>query len=508
MAFLTLVSALALYAALVLFSGCSPQLQSQSTIEDPQPLSAEAHLQFLAADELNGRFTGTPGIEAAEEYLAERFRAAGMADPEGFTDYRQNFSLNGRPWDFSSLIEIGATAATLGADFAPLFFSGEAELEAPLIFVGYGIRAPEYGRDDYAGLDVRGKVVIALRHEPEEADADSVWNGTEFTEYATFLKKAETARALGAVGFATFTDPLHHAAERSFHIRHGLRLGAVNPGQAAEWEGFPAVILSRETAEAALAPLLREAEIGLDELQRREDQGRGVRSSALGRIAIDLYRGAEQVEARNVGGLFLAADERPTVIIGAHYDHLGGRSVSPDGSDAIFNGADDNASGTAVLLAVAERIAREKPNLSVNLLFVAFSAEELGLFGSRYFTDRDGAVDDVELMINLDMVGRNSDEPIRVFHQGVVDGMLDLLQSQARETGSVLRLEEDSGEEVSDHSPFSKAGVPTLFFFTGFHDQYHQLDDEADSIDWKRLEEVADLLYRYLIEAYGLKPSM
>lgn len=492
-------------AALLLLIGCAEERPVQ---EARKSVTVREHVEFLAADELNGRFTGSPGIRAAEEYIAERFRAAGLTNPEGFADYRQGFRLSGRPWDFSSLVTIGDGEATLGADFAPLFFSGEAQIEAPLIFVGYGIRAPGYGRDDYAGLDVRGKVVLALRHEPEEGDAQSVWNGAEFTEYATFLKKAETARSLGAVGFATFTDPLHHEAEQSFHIDHGLSLSAAETDEAPEWDGFPALILSRMTAEAALTPLLEEQGLDPAGLQLREDQGTGIRGPELGRITIDLRRGTAPVEARNVGALFPASDGRPTVIIGAHYDHLGGRRISPDGSDSIFNGADDNASGTAVLLAVAERMAREAPELSVDLLFLAFSAEEQGLFGSRYFVGTGGAAEGVELMINLDMVGRNRDEPLRIFHQGLEQGMLDPLTGRALELGIPLRLEADKGEDASDHSPFRGAGIPTLFFFTGFHDQYHQLDDEAESIDEARLEEVTDLVYRYLLDVYSLKPSM
>lgn len=489
---------------LLLGCGGEPPLDPVS----PPSNRIKAHLDFLAADKLGGRMTGTPGIAMAEEYIVDRFREAGLSSPVGFEEYRQGFPLYGAPWDFSSQVAVGGVTATLGADFAPLFFSGVAEIEAPLIFVGYGIRAPEYGWDDYAGLEVEGKLVLALRHEPEEKDPSSVWKGTEFTDHATFLKKAELARSLGAAGFATFTDPLHHEGEESFHISHGMSL---SPREStAPLNGFPALIINRETARAALEPILSREGIDLTELQLRVERGEDFGNPRGRRISIKLKRGEAPVIAHNLGALYSSAkpEARPTVLLGAHYDHLGGRISTPDGSDGVFNGADDNASGTAVLLGLVERVAEEEPPLGVNLLFVAFSAEELGLFGSRYFAGRNRATEGLDLMINFDMVGRNRDEPMQAILQGLEEDPLKLLRSSAERSAMELKFEEDSGADSSDHAPFRNAEVPTLFFFSGFHDQYHRLDDEEELVEVERLEALVETVYRFLIESYTLKPSM
>ena len=493
----------AILFSLVLLAGCGGAPAGESAGIGTDEL--REHLEFLAADGREGRFPGTPGIAAAEEYIVSRYEELGLTHVPGFKGWYDGFELEGRPWDFDSRLSLGSEDYYMGTDFAPLHISGEGELEARVVFAGYGIEASEYGHHDYRDLDVKGRLVLAFRHEPEEKDPDSRWNGTAFTEHATFLAKARLARQKGAAGFLTFTDPLHHEAEESFHVLHSLRLPEDGADGAAGLEGFPALIVSRELATRLLQPLLEETGLTLEELQSLCDRGEyPVAGPGLPSLKLRLSReSGEAVAARNTGALY-----RPpggglagTVIVGAHHDHLGGSPGPIPGRDGIFNGADDNASGVSALLEIAEELALKKPALSFSVLFLTFSAEEAGLLGSRSLSSRlPRELAPFRLMMNLDMVGRNPDRPAEVFHSGLTDEQLALLTESAGRAGLDLKTAEDSGAELSDQSPFRDEGIPTLFFFTGFHEEYHQPDDEAELISYPRLKRVAETAAEFLLD--------
>jgi Peptidase family M28 len=463
------------------------------------------HLEFLASDGRAGRFPGTPGIAAAEEYIVSRYRELGLENPPGFEGFYDGFELEGRPWDFDSRLSLGRESYSLGADFAPLHISGEGELEAGVVFAGYGIEADEYGRHDYRDLDAEGRLVLAFRHEPEEKDPDSRWNGTAFTAYATFLSKARLAREKGAAGFLTFTDPLHHEAEESFHVLHSLRLPEDGAEGVAGLEGFPALIISRGLARELLRPLLEAAGLTLEELQLLCDRGEfPAAGPELPSLKLRLLREkGEAVAARNTGALY-----RPpgggaawTVIVGAHHDHLGGSPGAIPGRDGIFNGADDNASGVSALLEIAEELALRRPPLPFSVLFLTFSAEEAGLLGSRSLSSRlPPELAPFRLMLNLDMVGRNPDRPAEAFYSGLDENQLALLAQSAERAGLDLKTTEDSGPELSDQAPFRDEGIPTLFFFTGFHEEYHRPEDEAELISYPRLKQVAETAVDFLLD--------
>ena len=392
---------------------------------------------------------------------------------------------------------VDSTEFAIGADFAPLPLSGEGSVTAPVLFVGYGIEADEFDHHDYRNRDAAGKIVLALRHEPEEADPASSWAGEEFTRHATFLTKARLAKDRGALAFLTVTDPLHHEPDSLFPINHSLELTERRTSVPEDLEDFPALIVSDEVARRLLSPVLEEQEISFVELQRASESGPVVVNPVdppVATIRLTRRRGTS-IAARNVGALYRHPDggEEGVVIVGAHHDHLGGGA-------AVFNGADDNASGVSALLEVAEELSLRSPKLPFSVLFLTFSAEEAGLLGSRSISGRLPAVlAPYRLMINLDMVGRNPTRPVEAYYSDLSSRELAGLEASAAEADLKLRTIVGREFDLSDHVPFRELGIPTLFLFTGFHDDYHRESDDADRIDYRRLRQVALTTTEFLV---------
>lgn len=467
------------------------------------------HVRHLASDELAGRDTGEPGIARAEEYIAAAFAHYGLRPLPGEDDFFVDLTLFRHGWDGAATsIEIerdGAwCAGDAGVDFRPLPFSGAGVVEGEVVFAGYGITSEEHGWDDFADLDVRGKIVLVLRHEPDETDPMSSFDGTRFTEHAEFEAKARNAGRHGARAMLLVTDPLHHDPGDSLPLGEWLRLESDEPGGAAD-EPFLSVHISRGLAADVLG------DVDLAELQRAVDDGRPASEVAVTGAKVKLRvipRQTAKVPARNVAAFLAGSDPRlrdQWIVIGGHHDHLG--SLGDDGeggdrvaTDHVFNGADDNASGTAGVLALARAFAAraaagEGPRRS--LVFLTFTGEERGLLGSRAMVEqRRLSVDRTVFMLNLDMIGRNPDGALRVVGDGFTDGLHELVEEANDGIGIELAF---SGTEImpaSDHHPFYRADIPFLTLFTGLHDDYHRLGDDADKLAYPRMRDILRLAYR------------
>jgi len=432
------------------------------------------HVDYLAGDALEGRGTGSEGERLAARYLIEKFEAAGLEPGSAEGTFLQPFTVAGRAslaGEPEVALEVGPWSRGLkaGEDFSPFGFSASGEVDAPLVFAGYGVTDPERGYDDYAGLDVEGKAVLVLRHEPREKEG--------IGEHSTFVRKAKNAAERGAVALLVVTDPRHHAGDDSL-----LPFGSGGGGDA---EGLVALHV-RQSLVASLFELagadLKAVQTAIDEdlAPRRVDLDARLR----GRLEIErptLH--PKNVVAKLPGRDPELADE--VLVIGAHYDHLGrghaGSSLDPHGDGEIHNGADDNASGTAGLIELAQAFAEDRPRRTV--YFVAFSGEEMGLLGSQHFVehppiDRERIV----AMINLDMIGRLRDESLEVGGVGTSPGFDALVTGAAEAEG--LRLSKNaSGYGPSDHASFYGAGIPVLFFFTGLHEVYHRPGDDPDTVN-------------------------
>jgi Peptidase family M28/PDZ domain/PA domain len=437
-------------------------------------------VKFLASKELKGRGTGTPELEKAAAFIAAKFRSFGLQPIDG-KSYYQAFSVTtnaklGTSNRFS--YKAGGTGIKLGfpADFIPFNFSSHGKMSGPVVFAGYGITAPEYNYDDYKGLDVRDKIVLLMRHEPQEFDEKSIFAGKVYTQHAQFWSKASNAKMHGARGVVVVNDRAAHTGEADELEKFAE---AVGPGDA----GIPFVQVRYEIAERWFAL----ASKNIDEIQKGIDQDLQPRSFAFpDTLQVDASLDVERVvkTAHNVAG-YLPGTTDEYVIIGAHYDHLGlGEqfSLAPSLAGTIHPGADDNASGTAGVIELARWFSTQ-PKQKRGILFLTFAGEELGLLGSSYFANHPWMplANDVA-MINMDMIGRMREGKVFIGGVGTGTTLKKLLEDVAPKYGLHIDYSE-AGYGSSDHTSFTAKQVPVLFFFSGLHSDYHKPSDTWDKID-------------------------
>ncbi len=460
-----------------------------------------ADVTYLASDALAGRETGQPGEAQAERFIASQFARDRLQPLPGRKDFFLDFTLYRHTYDPAETrlaFSRGGDEipAVLGASFRPFWFSRMGSVRAPVVFAGYGITAPEHGWDDYAGLDVSGKIVLVLRHEPVTDGGASRWADKDFTRHAFFVTKARNALAHGAAGMVLFTDPAFHpSGSDDLRVDGALSLDpAWKPSGGAETVALLSAQISRELA----AKLLQPSGYTPESVQAAVDGGAKPRDVDLRGLSASLGVGAaaaaaQEVPARDVAGYLRGSDPKLAdewIVVGAHHDHLGAIPNAP--GDGIYNGADDNASGTSGVLELAQYFAAVHPRPARSMVFMTFTGEEEGLFGSEALFAR-GLVprDRLRFMINLDMIGRNPDQPVRVFGKGVDERVRTGLET----TAEALDLKwtwSGAGPSPanSDYGPFTEAGVPFLSFFTGEHEDYHEVTDEAGKLAYRRMEQL------------------
>ena len=460
------------------------------------------HVDVLSADRLQGRMPGTEGIALAESYVAARFAEIGLepfADPQTEAPaYRLPVSLYRNDYGSSTALTVRLpdreVDATLGADFRPLPGTSSGAASGPLIFAGYGITAPEHDWDDYAGIDASGAIVLVLRHEPNETDPDSSFAGTDLTRYALFQTKIRTARRHGAAGLLLFTDPNNPGPPDDMRTASFLRLEPAAGNGSASAGGIPAAHITMALAEAIVA----DAGYDIAQLQHAIDDGSTPSSLQLGEIEASLriepLPETEHVVAHNIAALLPGSDpERADeiVVVGAHHDHLGWYEGP---GDTIYNGADDNASGVSVLIEVAQRLAAGRTHPARSILFVTFSAEEHGLLGSRAAL-RSGQIpaDRTVFMLNLDMLGRNGEDPVEVYGARMLEDGDTIVSTFADQAGLAVHLNGEKMTGNSDHASFLAQGIPAIALFTGTHDDYHTTTDHAALLDYPRMQRIVDL---------------
>lgn len=456
----------------------APAAGASRAPRSPAELTASAVLEdvkYLASDELRGRAAGSPEANRAAAYIAERFRACGLR-PAGTQGYFQSFPiLTGVK--LGSANELTLTAGDreqpipVRDGFMPVVFTRNGAAKAPLVFAGYGISKPELGWDDYRGLDVRGKIVVVLRHTPDANDDG------KFAVYAGVLPKTMTAREKGAAGILLVDGPLNGEED----------LGRLRRESASTDCGIPAAFVRRSFVEALIAPRK------LDELQVLMAHGQ-TQSFELPKCAASMQMSVDRVTAptRNVVGLLPGRDPKlkaQMVVVGAHYDHLGmgdEHSLAESREPAIHHGADDNASGTAGVLELARYFSARRNQIGRSILFMAFSGEEEGLLGSNYWTRKPTIpLGRVAAMINLDMVGRMRNHTVEVLGAGTSPAWPALLNAVNLPYHLTLKGAGSSstGFGSSDQQSFYAHQIPVLFFFTGVHPDYHRPTDTWEKIN-------------------------
>lgn len=490
----------------------------QADADDAAPLQPElvkqdlqellfGHVQLLASDALQGREVGSQGIVQAEQYIADTLGGLGLANVPGQEDFFLDFALyrGGYDPDATSLsirIDEAYLEARPGVDFQPFNFSAIGQLEAELVFAGYGITAPEYRYDDYSNLETEGKIVLLLRHEPQSPTGSDYFQGADLTRHSLFLTKAENALAHGAAGMVLVTDPKSSSGAEDFRLQGMLTLQSSelrrDPGNR---QPISALHISQSFAESILGP----ASVKLEELQERLDREKDPSRIDIGDIevelSVELQLNSEEIKARNVAAFLEGSDpllRNEWILVGAHHDHLGS---FPGEGDTIFNGADDNASGVAGILALARILSELEPAPRRSIVFATFSAEEQGLLGSREMVARQIPADRIVLMVNLDMIGRNPEQPVQIMGSSFSPDLKNLVQEANQPLELPFRYVSGPEAAVSDYDPFYQRGIPFLFFFTGIHPDYHSTEDHADKLNFPRLADVVELVANTIARA-------
>ena len=500
-------------------------------------------LTYISSDELGGRLSLQPGDELAIHWIAGEFAKAGLQPPvtdaDGKPSYLQPFTLiEYRPDRNASsltLTRAGKTTVWRTPDLVGAY-KHAVDITAPVVFAGFGITAPELGYDDYSTIDARGKIVLIFDHEPQEDDPRSIFNGTGNTRYATARVKVLNAQAHGAVAVVMVAEPNRKhltTAERIARIGSSavrpipLALQAIRDDEVH----IPSAIV----LDAVAAELLTNAGITPSAAQTAIDRDLKPASRPLpdSTLTLHLRNSSERTGVtNNVAGLLPGTDPRlapETILITAHHDHDGlapcadpahpPASTPPDPHPCpqIWHGADDNGSGTVGVVELARAFASNPARPKRSILFVVFASEERGLLGAYWMAAHPlRPLATTRAQINFDMIGR--DEAPSPQTDGLIKipsdttNRLNLIgalyspdydrtvKEQDKLVGLTLddRFDHESALNVffrSDQFPFVLHNIPALWWFTGFHPDYHHTTDTVDKIDFPKMQKILRLAY-------------
>ena len=467
---------------IVLSSGIIAQNNPEITADE-----IKQHITYLASDELEGRMTGTAALYKAADYLKDEFKSYGVL-PLFDGSYFQEFSFieklelgnnNEFVIEFINVNSPGGRYLKIGEEFIPLSFSDNLSINGKVVFAGYGISAKDLNYDDYAGVDVKDKIVIVFRNHPDMKSPHS-----KFEQYSSLRYKTTNARDKGAKGII-FVNTSDKTDDPLVPLRYD---------DAGRITGISAASVKRELLGF----------IPLKDLQVKIDSTLTPDTYIIegDNLTIKLETEVKEVKGKsvNVGGIVKAVNNKfpgEYLVIGAHFDHLGwgGQNSLYMGEPSIHNGADDNASGTTGLLELAEKFSSIKDKIDRDIVFIAFSGEELGLLGSSYVVNNFPLpIENDMTMINMDMIGRlNDKKDLIVYGTGTSSKWKSLLDDKNEYDFNLTFNDEGFGP--SDHSSFYGKKIPVLFFFTGTHTDYHKPSDDTDKINSAGQEKVVKYVY-------------
>ena len=472
----------------------------------------KADLTFLSSDALEGRMSLQRGSEVAIQWIASQFAAEGLKPANG-DSYLQPVPLIEYQMDRERTtlsLRYGDKTETLHAPDATGVFPNDVTVDGPIAFVGYGITAPELNYDDYAGIDVHGKVVLIFNHEPQENSPDSIFNGRGNTRYANNTYKVLNAQRHGAVAVLATADPNHAAPVR----QTSAATARIAPEALADGHTrIPIFTLSAAVAgrlfdAAGKKPL--DVQTAID--SNLVPQSFEIPAAQAELHPVPLLR--REANSYNVAGVLEGSDpalKAETIIFSGHFDHNG---TAPAG---IYHGADDNGSGTAGVVELARAFAMNSAKPKRSLLFIVYAAEERGLLGSYYYASHPlRPIETTRAVINFDMIGRN-EAPVNPQNP-----QPDISADTSNELGLIgtnyspeyraaveranrtvgLKLnykwDLDNTQQVlfrSDHYPFLLRDIPAVWWFTGFHPDYHQVTDTVEKINFEKMTKILKLAY-------------
>lgn len=478
----------------------------------------QATLEFLASKNFKGRKTGTPEEDLTVAYLASVFRRNGLqpASPTHGT-YIQEFELTQALPSRESILKRSESNQPgvewkIGEDFLPAPWGAESpEVTASLAFVGYGITAPELGYDDYSQITVQGKIAVALSKVPDRDEKYS-WDFFSQKDYEEPLEKAIRAQSHGAAGLVIilpYNESIPALETMNYKLARTYLASQVNQVR------IPTVLVTYHVGESLFHSASHSLKLG--DIQQKLDEGSRPESyEIVGRLSLATRYDHRSFKGKNVLAVIPGVDSNlrnECLIISAHHDHLG----SGD-NEEIYYGADDDASGTTGLLELAAAFQGGTLRPKRSILLAAWGAEELGLLGSRYYVEQPAfPLSKTIALLQLDMIGRNEERPANIADQieeekpqenlntisiagtAFSPDIKKLIQSCNSRVSLKLRYRYDHGQENllkrSDQWPFLEFGVPSVFFFTGFHPDYHRPSDTADKINYQKMERVLQLVY-------------
>ncbi|HTR26442.1 MAG TPA: M28 family peptidase [Terriglobales bacterium] len=464
------------------FAATSPSLQSA----DPHRYIED--IKVLASPQMEGRGAGTKGITRAQHILEKRYKSLGL-EPAGANGYLQPFSvitgaqLKGKN-EFAVTANGQKRELKAKQDYVPFSFSSSASVHAPLVFVGYGVTADEFHYDDYAGVDVKDKIVVALRYEPPSF-AEKGKQGV--TRHSQLITKAINARNHQAKALILVNGKLGDGEEDLL-----TRFGSVSGPQDVG-------IIFAQVKNSVADDWLKAEGKSLAALQDQINSSTKPASFELTKnesASLTVNIKTTRATVNNVLA-YLPGKTDEYVIVGAHYDHLGRGnfdSLAPSQIGQIHPGADDNGSGTAGVLELARIFAPQKGQLQRGILFMSFAGEELGLLGSaEWVKNPTRPLDKAVAMLNMDMIGRIKDQKVYIGGVGTGSTLKADVEKAAENSGFKIEYS-PGGYSSSDHTSFVSKKIPVLFFFSGLHSDYHKPSDTWDKINPDSAAHLVDIV--------------
>ena len=482
---------------------------------DRTKMSIRQHIEFLADDALEGRMTGSEGAAQAAEHIATQFAQLNLKPVGDKSDYFQEFEFTAGRRVIDGENHFHITRHKHGSeqimefgveqDFQPLSFSRNGIVEGEVVFVGYGLFVPGElgeGYNAYAGLDVKDKIVVALRYVPEGVEPE---RRQQLNRYAGLRYKAMQAREQGAKAFLVVAGPNSPNAGKLIPLDFDSSLAD---------SGIVAASISDTVANALFAPSgknLKDVQSGLD-----VENPHFLGQFPLPDVKVKIVVSVEKVKKtdQNVVALLPPSeltDDTEYVIVGAHYDHIGygeiGSLARKGEEGQIHNGADDNASGTAVVLELAatlsEAYQKQPEKFQRGVIFALWSGEELGLIGSTHFVNHPViSLDKIAAYINFDMVGRLRDNKLILQGVGSSSVWTKLIEKRNVPIGFNLTLQTDP-YLPTDVTAFYPKEVPVLSFFTGGHEDYNRPTDDPEMLNYDGIERISDLAHGIVLDLIG-----
>jgi hypothetical protein len=499
-------------------------LAAQRGVDQITAAQIRTYLSFIASDEMEGRDTPSRGLDTTAKFLAMNLARWGFKPAGDQGSYLQRIALRRDRVDAEKTrVELNGQVLTVGEDYLPTATAGSAN--GQLVFAGNGWFVKSKGMDAYKDIDANGKIAVIF------ATPNASPRGVRFSDLGKAgedsLNATENARKHGVAGLIYVPD-FQYLANWDRNRQRTLDRGAtvVESFMPARGTPIPSIIVSPKIANA----LFQGERMSATSLFEKFYGGGSdplpdpFLLSAEKKFALNVAVKNETLSTQNVVAIWEGTDpvlKDEYVAVGAHYDHVGtGPAVN---GDSVFNGADDDGSGTTALLSMAEALARNPVRPKRSTLFVWHCGEEKGLWGSRYFTNNPTVpLDHIVAQLNIDMIGRSKKEgdtnprnrtlsgPNEIYVIGSTMMSTELGELTQSVNKSYLNLTFDLRYDDpadtnrfffrSDHYNYARKGIPIIFFFDGVHEDYHQLGDSADKIDYQKMEKITRTIYMLLWE--------